>query len=132
MLLRPRRTRSCCVTYLFSAISRPRSFRESFAQRPEMGSENQIMRIKILFCTLILLSVHRSNATDETYAAMRSGDTERVQALLAKGISPNQHDDRSNTLLMQAAVYGHADALKLLMDKGADVNATNNAGATAL
>jgi len=90
------------------------------------------MRIKILFCTLILLSVHRSNATDETYAAMRSGDTERVQALLAKGISPNQHDDRSNTLLMQAAVYGHADALKLLMDKGADVNATNNAGATAL
>lgn len=82
----------------------------------------------------MVASLLTSRAADETkiYETMRSGDLARLKALLASGVSPNERDEYGNTLLIQAAVYGRTDALKTLLDAGADVNAANKAGATAL
>jgi ankyrin repeat protein len=44
----------------------------------------------------------------------------------------NARDGRGNTLLMQAASWGSPEAVKLLLERGADVNARNQFEATAL
>jgi hypothetical protein len=74
-----------------------------------------------------------SSPTDEFYGAIRSGDIARVTSLVQKGIDVNVKERRGGaTPLMHAAAIGSLDALQLLLDKGADVNARNAAGATAL
>ena len=44
----------------------------------------------------------------------------------------NQHHESAPTPLMQAALKGDADAVKALIEAGADVNAEDNDGNTAL
>jgi ankyrin repeat protein len=78
--------------------------------------------------------------------AARIGDIEQARALLAQGADPNMRDENGDTLLMQVAVAhihvnlpvpkeikrDYEGLARLLLDKGADVNATNPTGATAL
>ncbi len=68
----------------------------------------------------------------EIYTAVRSGDRFAVESLLQQAVSPNERDANGNTLLIQSVIYANLDVLRFLIDHGADVNATNNAGATAL
>jgi len=56
----------------------------------------------------------------------------RISAALKAGASANARDINGNTALMWAAVYGDLDCVKLLVEKGAEINATNALGATAL
>ncbi len=80
-----------------------------------------------------LLACQTWGATDsEIYSAIRSGERAAVETLLQNGVSPNQRDADGNTLLMNAAMYGRPELLSFLIEKGADVNAANNGGATAL
>lgn len=70
---------------------------------------------------------------DQMYAAIRSGDPARVGALLQAGADLNMKERRGGaTPLMHAAAFGSVDTMRLLIDKGADVNARSAAGATAL
>ena len=56
-----------------------------------------------------------------------------MKARLAKGADVvNTRDPRGSTLLMHAAAIGSPEAVKLLLDSGADVNAKNQFEATAL
>jgi ankyrin repeat protein len=73
-----------------------------------------------------------ANPSDEFYSAIRSNDLARLEAMLKEGSSPNLADNRGITPLMYAATVGSADAMKLLIAKGADVNAKNAFGSTAL
>jgi hypothetical protein len=65
--------------------------------------------------------------------ALRGGRAKEFANLLktspqaARGRGPG-----GSTPLMYAALYGDADSMRLLIDRGADVNARNDAGATAL
>jgi ankyrin repeat protein len=65
--------------------------------------------------------------------ALRNGDVAAFRKVLsldaaaAKKSGPN-----GSTPLMYAALYGDAAAMRALLDKGADANAKNDAGATAL
>lgn len=70
--------------------------------------------------------------TQEYFATLRSGESQKLRAALDAGAPVNARDTRGNTPLMLAAVYGDAKSMQLLLDRGADVNATNPAGATAL
>ena len=73
------------------------------------------------------------NAGDQFYAAIRAGDTAKVAALIQGGGDVNLKERRGGaTPLMHAAAFGSLDTMRLLLDKGADVNARNAAGATAL
>ena len=52
--------------------------------------------------------------------------------MLAGGASANHKDARGLTPLMYAAAVGSADAMKILIEKGADVNSKNAFDSTAL
>jgi ankyrin repeat protein len=65
--------------------------------------------------------------------ALRNGDRRAFERLLKS--NPKLAQSRGSggdTPLMYAALYGDAGSLRLLLDKGADPNVRNDAGATAL
>ncbi len=65
------------------------------------------------------------------FAVLRSGEVSKLRSALEHGASANARDAQGNTPLMLAATHGNVESLRLLLDRGADVNVTNNAGATA-
>src|SRR5690349_5727706 len=67
----------------------------------------------------------------ECYAAIRTNDLARLRALAKDGLR-DVKDRRGITPLMYAAAVGSIDAMRLLIDAGADVNARNDVGSTAL
>jgi ankyrin repeat protein len=69
---------------------------------------------------------------DQLYSAIRGDDLQALRGLLDKGVSPDSSDDRQITALMYAAAIGSIDAMKELLAEGAQVNAQNAFGSTAL
>ena len=70
---------------------------------------------------------------DQFYAAIRGNDNAQIETLLRNGAAVDVRDRRGGaTPLMNAAAFGSIETMKLLIDKGADVNARSTAGATAL
>src|SRR3954471_11972501 len=70
---------------------------------------------------------------DRMYAAIRAGDTAAVAALLQGGADVNTKDRRGGaTPLMNAAAFGSIGTMRLLLEKGAEVNARSAGNATAL
>jgi ankyrin repeat protein len=70
--------------------------------------------------------------SDDWYTAIRTDDLTKLAAFAAQPGSVNLKDDRGMTPLMYAAVTGSPAAMKLLIDRGADVNARNAFDSTAL
>jgi ankyrin repeat protein len=66
------------------------------------------------------------------FDALRLGDASSVRAAVEKGADVDTLDADGNTLLMQAAVYATVADLEFLLSHGAQVNAVNKAGHTAL
>ena len=66
-----------------------------------------------------------SNRSDDIYTALRTNDLARLKTLAQSGVDANIKDDHGMTPLMYAAAVGSVDAMTLLIDKGADVNAQN-------
>ena len=70
---------------------------------------------------------------DDMCSAVRRGDIESVKSLLAKGAPPNIGDSEFGVSpLSWAALLGHDEIAEFLIRKGADVNAKNRDGGTAL
>lgn len=59
-------------------------------------------------------------------AAAANGDTEKIDALNAKGISPDVRDDYGRTPLHVAVFKGHHGAMRALASAGVDTNALEN------
>lgn len=55
--------------------------------------------------------------------ACQVGDVDMVELLLNSGISPNTRETAKWTALHTAAYGGHLESVKLLVERGADVNA---------
>src|SRR5260370_12376164 len=71
--------------------------------------------------------------TDDLHNAVRSGDLERVRALLKEGVPANAIDSRGGTALHDAIWAGEKEIVALLVEAGADVNARHTeAGSTPL
>jgi ankyrin repeat protein len=70
--------------------------------------------------------------SDDWYTAIRTDDLTKLADLAGQPGSINLKDDRGMTPLMYAAVTGSPAAMKLLIDRGADVNARNAFDSTAL
>src|SRR5712692_3564224 len=99
----------------------------------------RIFTSALALATALSASANRASLTDnpsaDFYTAIRANDLARLKTLLASGPGNNVdgvHDNRGVTPLMHAAVVGSADAMRLLLDAGADVNARNDVGSTAL
>lgn len=68
----------------------------------------------------------------ELAQALRSGNRDSLRHRLDQGADVGGRDAEGNTPLMLAAVYGDVGSMELLLRRGADPNARNRAGATAL
>jgi ankyrin repeat protein len=68
----------------------------------------------------------------QLFAAVSAVDRKAVRKLLEEGVSPNVRDAGGNTPLMVAASKGNLTIAGMLLGRGADVNAVNNSGETAL
>ncbi len=72
-----------------------------------------------------------SDAADRYYQAIRNHDVTALRSLIKSG-DVNTRDKRDATPLMYASAVGASEALRLLIEAGADVNAKNAFDATAL
>jgi ankyrin repeat protein len=64
--------------------------------------------------------------------AIRTGNNTRAKALLDGAANPNAKTPDGTTALMHATLLADVSLMRLLLDRGADVNAANKAKATAL
>lgn len=58
----------------------------------------------------------------------RQGSTPELSQYLSAGIPSNLTNHKGDTLLMLAAYHGHPETVKVLVEKGADVDAVNDRG----
>jgi ankyrin repeat protein len=73
-----------------------------------------------MLCTI----VHSQSATDDLFAAIEKNDVQKVKYLVAIGADVNAKDPyASMSPLMMAAYNGFTDIAKLLLEKGAQINA---------
>ena len=80
----------------------------------------------------VWLNASAQEPRDNLYTAIRSNDLQRLKALLDEGVSANIEGPNKITPLMDAAAIGSVDAMKMLIERRADVNAVNTYGSTAL
>jgi ankyrin repeat protein len=94
------------------------------------------MRIRtILVCVALCVACIATGADDsydKLYSAIRANDLKQLQTLLDGGASASTAGPDGVTPLMAAAEIGSVDAMKMLIEHKADVNAKNTAGSTAL
>ncbi len=69
---------------------------------------------------------------DELIKAVKAGDTDAAQQLLAAGAKVDARDEEGATLLMLAAQAGHLPMVQLLLAAGASVNACDERGWSAI
>ncbi|GEM_PF-2557637 len=72
-----------------------------------------------------LLAVEPASTADDLFQSIRTGDRATVQTLLKNGADLKAHNEAGDTPLMAAGLYADTGILELLIEAGADVNATN-------
>src|SRR4051794_7913796 len=77
------------------------------------------------------LTAAGQDAADRYYQAIRINSLAELKSLV-KASGVDVRDKRGTTPLMLAALNGSLDAMKVLVEAGADVNAKNSFDATAL
>src|SRR5436190_17382803 len=84
--------------------------------------------------TLSLLAQSIPDFTPPTplFRAVQGNDANEVNRLLNAGANPNEGQFRGSSALMVALMQHNSEAAKALIDKGADVRATDAFGSTTL
>lgn len=77
-----------------------------------------------------LLGSLPAQSTDEIFRAIRANELSTLRSLPAAAV--NAKDRLDTTPLHYAALYGNAESVRILLDRGADVKARNKSDATPL
>jgi hypothetical protein len=94
-----------------------------------------------ILISIVAISSSSSTASEATstgkasniWAAARAGDLGAIERHLTSGVAVDDVDpERGGTPLLWAAATGRAEAIELLIGRGADVNAVDRDGGTAL
>src|SRR6058998_2839023 len=89
-----------------------------------------------LVCAALCIAAGAATGADDSYdklySAIRANDPLQMRTLLDEGVRANAEGPDGITPLMVAAEIGSLDAMKMLIDRHADVNARNAFGSTAL
>src|SRR5262252_4559388 len=90
--------------------------------------------MRLLSLLLLGTALHAADprAGQPLIDAIRHGDVSSMKRALDGGIKPDARDADGVPALMTAALFAGADAVQLLLERGADANAANSTGATAL
>ncbi len=89
--------------------------------------------VGLFVCTAGVTAQDGGPTGEAFYRAIRENDLTRLQAMIKGGADVNAAEPRGGaTPLMHAASSGSLEAMTLLLDSGASVNAVNTSGATAL
>ena len=93
-----------------------------------------VLAVPALVVYTVVLPRMRFSAEDEDlFRAARHGDRAGIERALAAGAKVGDASPvDGKTALFRAAVLGHADAVRLLLERGADPQARGNDGHTAL
>jgi N-acyl-D-amino-acid deacylase len=83
-------------------------------------------------CMVASAREFQDDSQDKLYSAIRANDLGRIKTLLDQGVSANAEGPDGITPLMVAAEIGSLEAMNMLIDRRADVNAKNAYGSTAL
>jgi outer membrane protein assembly factor BamB len=82
----------------------------------------QLITALVVVFAMVSVAIAQS-ANDALFEAARAGDVARIEAALAQGAAVNATARYNVTPLIFAASNGRLDAVKLLVSRGADVNA---------
>jgi len=85
----------------------------------------------ILILAFVLSTSGQPPQADAFYQAIRNNDLSVLRDLI-KARGANVRDETEQTPLMFAVAFGSSDAVRALVDSGADINAKSRAGVTAL
>ncbi len=83
---------------------------------------------QILITTIAAVLLVGCGPSVDIYQAAKVGNIKAVKQHLEAGVNVNVKADNGNTPLHNAAYYGHKEVAKLLIDKGAEVNAITKLG----
>lgn len=87
----------------------------------------------LLFMVLMPIAALCGDLSQDFVDAAQKGDAVAVKRLLTQDVDVNAKDEFfGRTVLMYAATGGYIDVVRVLLEKGADVNAQDNIGMTAL
>ncbi|MCL4361833.1 ankyrin repeat domain-containing protein [Candidatus Dependentiae bacterium] len=82
---------------------------------------------------VFLSNLFAMDFTKELMQSAKNGNIEKIQKILMSGFDINTRDPNNrHTALIWAARKGYKDIVELLLNEGADINATTNLGMTAL
>lgn len=90
------------------------------------------MRSLGILCLLPALALAAEPTSRDWYQAIRENNLALLKTMASSKAAVNVADSRGTTPLMNAATVGSLDAIKILLDAGADVNARNGLDLTAL
>lgn len=89
------------------------------------------MKTYALLVTVASCLTAADNPADRIYQAIRNNDLGALRTLIQSN-GPNVGDARGTTPLIMAAAFGSIDAMRTVLDAGADVNAASAFGVTPL
>jgi ankyrin repeat protein len=95
--------------------------------------QNDLETVQMLIKAGAKVDVATRYGVTPFYLAAVNGNTAMIDAFLRAGVNPNTANPGGETALMTAVRTGKLDAIRLLIDRGADVNAKEEVrGQTAL
>jgi len=114
---------------------------KKFYKRPSLIASTTVLLVAFLTVPTALVLTARAQTdapkpqAKTTYplqAAARAGDIEKVKSLLAAGANVNEEAPQGWTALHRACENGHTEVARLLIERGADVNAMVDRGSPLL